>query len=185
MHTSSHPQPRHEPDMLPESADSLRLVRLCSAHLDREQAHLETTREVLRKVYAAARASKPQELSDLLERQKNVAEATAGIRAERERFRAEAGCLMGIAVEAVTVGEIARRLPAGIAQHVLERRRQLQRLAGEVESLGRDVALFGHYFLDFLQRFFVQLTGGRNSGRYGPEGRRREPVCGSLLQAQG
>jgi len=171
--------------VLPESADSLRLVQLCSAHLDREQAHLETTRELLRKVYAAALASKPQGLADLLERQKSTAEASAGIRAERERFRTEAGNLLGIATQAVTVREIARRLPAGIAQHLLERRRELHGLAVEVEGLGRDIALFSHYFLDFLRRFFIQLTGGRGSGRYGPEGLRREPVCGSLLQAQG
>jgi hypothetical protein len=68
---------------------------------------------------------------------------------------------------------------------VLQRRQELHRLAADAEMLGGDIALFSHYFLDFLRRFFVQLTGGRNSGRYGPEGLRRESVCGSLMQAQG
>jgi hypothetical protein len=185
MDTSSKPQQRRGPAVEPEADGALQLARLCCAQLDREQAHLETARAVLRQVYAAALASKPQPLADLLARQKSVAQDAESVRAERARFRAQAAAVLGTSADTVTLREIARHLPAGIAQLVLQRRQELHRLSGEVQGIGRDIALFSHYFLDFLERFFIQLTGGRNSGRYGPEGLRREAVCGSLLQAQG
>jgi hypothetical protein len=163
----------------------LRLIQLCDAHLDREEAHLETTREALREIYTAAVAGRPQELADVVQRREDTARGTAEMRGERQGFRTEAGAMLSIPAESVTLRTLAGHMPAALGQRLLQRRQKLLDLAHAVDHQARDIALLSHYFLEFLQRFFIELTGGRKSGRYGPEGLRREPICGSLLQAQG
>jgi hypothetical protein len=103
MDRNNQPQQPRGQGIEPEAGGILHLARLCAAQLDRELAHLETVRDLLKQVYAAAVASKPQGLADLLERQKGVAEAAADVRAERDRFRAEAGAVLGLPADAVTV----------------------------------------------------------------------------------
>src|SRR5438105_13924970 len=108
MDTSSKLQPprgpaTQAPAIEPDAGGVLRLAQLCFAQLDREQAYLETARDVLRQVYAAGVASKAQRLADLLEPQRAVALAAAEVRAERDRFRAEASAVLGLPLSDVTV----------------------------------------------------------------------------------
>jgi hypothetical protein len=167
----------------PQSRKGLmELAQRCLAQLDREETHLEDTRKVLGTAYAAAVSGQSQGMAQALERQ---AEAVAAMRREREAFRQEAGAWLNLPVHEVTLQKLARHLPSDIAQRLLQRRAQLRARCTEVQRLVGELALLSHYVLDFLKRFFIELTGGVKCGRYGPEGLRQEPVYGSLLRAQG
>jgi flagellar biosynthesis/type III secretory pathway chaperone len=164
--------------------ESLHLDQMCHAHLDQEEAVLESAAEVLRQVHAAVVEGQREKMAELLERQVAIARALDRVRQQRERFCQQAAAVLGTEAHPVTLRKLADQMPAILRERLLQRRQHLHRLAGEVERLGRDVALLSHYFLEFLQRFFMALTGG-HSGRYGREGIRQQPACGSFLRAQG
>jgi hypothetical protein len=181
------------------------LAKLCLLHLECEEALLAASADVLREVYAAAIEGNRQGMADAIQRQQGAETALAALRLERDSFRRQAGAHLGIPAQAITVNQLAlhfghrpaamglgpnadgRQPKAGqeISSRLLQKRQSLQEKVAEVKRLGGDITLLSHYVLDFLKRFFVELTGGVKCGRYGPEGLRHEPACGSLLQAKG
>jgi hypothetical protein len=161
------------------------LAKLCLLHLDCEQALLAATEDVLRQVYAAAIEGNRPGMTLALKHQEGAEKALAELRQQRDSFRRQAGACLGIPAESVTLNGLAPYFRPEILTRLLEKRQCLQKKVTQVQRLGRDIALLSHYILDFLKRFFVDITGGMKCGRYGREGLRHEPACGSLLQAKG
>ena len=162
------------------------IAQTCLAHLDEEEGVLAATQDMLARLRVAVLAGEPRKLAEALHAQEPTARALIGIRQQRQQLCQEAAALMKVPADTISLSKLAGCCPPGLAKRLLDKRAPLRARAAEVDRLTRDIALLSHSFLDFLQRFFVEITGNGNcSGRYGPAGVRREPACGALLQAQG
>lgn len=107
------------------------------------------------------------------------------LRQQRDRFRQEIAHLLGIPAHEVTLSLLRAHLPEEASAAVAAAQARLQEQSAEVERLNRANAALMRSCLDFLQRFFGDLTGRPAEGRYGPGGVLRETPSGSLIDARG
>lgn len=169
--------------------DDARLAELGLKHLEREETLLEATLSALQRIRVALLAGDLEVLAETQRQHEELVRAGNVLRQERARFRQEAAQLLGgtsSAGESVTLQTLAARLPGEAGEQLAQGRERLRRLAREVEHLnGSNVSLI-YYCLDFLDRFFMEITGREPSGgRYGPSGTHQEAACGSILEARG
>ncbi len=161
------------------------LARLCLDHLALEEAHVRATLASLRTVRAALLANDQAALDDALMRHEGTVRRGEELRRARDGFRQEIGELLGLAPGEVNLSLLCSRLPADAGATLSARQEGLRRDAAEADHLNRSNAVLLHYCLDFLQRFFQDLTGRPAEVRYGPAGALRDTPSGSLIDARG
>jgi hypothetical protein len=168
----------------PQNPPDDSLTRLCLEHLAREEAQLAATLAALTDIRAALLGKDHAALGDALVRHDATVRAAEEATRRRDAFRQEAGALLGVPAESVTLDLLAERLPAA-AGPITDARARLRQQAAEAERLSAGNATLLYYCLDFLQRFFERLTGRPRDGRYGPAGRVAAAPGGSLINARG
>lgn len=159
----------------------------CLLHLERETAVMSTAGEMLEHLQTAVRASDPRKLAQALHAQESACRDILDMKQQRQSFREHAARTLQIPVQAVTLSRLGDVMSAETRNAMLEKRDALRSCVADVERRTREIALVSHYFLDFVQRFFAEITGTASAGsRYGPHGQpSTHAACGSLLQAQG
>jgi hypothetical protein len=162
------------------------LARLSAELIEREEAHLAAVLESLGAVAAGLRGNDAAALAATLQLQDSLAHAGLQVRQARQAFREAAAKALHVSPAAVTLEAVSRSLSPLESRRVLLARARLRSLTRAVEDRMRRIALLTHHYLDFLQKFFAQITGGQpQCDRYGPQGRLRPAACGSLLHARG
>jgi hypothetical protein len=171
---------------MPSQPSTADLTRLCLELVEREEAHLAAVLESLDEVATGLRGNDAAALAASLQRQDSVVQAGLQVRQARHTFRESAARSLQTTPAAITLERVSRNLSAVEARRVLQARDRLRRLTREVEDRMRRNALLTHYYLEFLQKFFAQITGGQaQCDRYGPQGKLRPAACGFLLHARG
>lgn len=166
------------------SATTLSLA--CLAHMQQEEAMLAETLESLRRVRAALRGGSIDSLKDALNRQARIAHASSELRERRAKLRREMAAALGVPPHGVTLKMLAARLPGEAGARLASCRDRLNAMATEVDRLNRANAALVGQSLDFLERFFIEITGGDRGGSgYSPAGATREPTLGSIIEARG
>lgn len=158
----------------------------CLAHMQQEEAMLAETLDSLRLVRAALRGGSLDSLKDALDRQARLAHASQELRERRARLRREMSAVLGIAPQSVTLKMLAARLPGDAGTRLASCRDRLSAMAAEVDHLNRANAALVGQSLDFLERFFIEITGGDRGGAgYSSAGATRAPALGSIIEARG
>jgi len=161
------------------------LARLCIDHVAREQVQLDATLIALNDIRTALLGEDHAALSSALARHEATVRNAADVSRDRAAFQREAGLLLGVPAESITLDLLIGRLPAETAGIVADARTRLREQAAAVERLASNNASLVHYCLDFLRRFFDRLTGWSRDGRYGPAGKPAPASGGSLINARG
>lgn len=158
----------------------------CLAHMQQEEAILAETLDSLRQVRTALREGNLDSLKSALERQGRIAQASAELREGRASLRQEMSTALGIPVQNVTLMVLAARLPGDVADHLASCRARLSNMAAEVDRLNRANAALVGQSLEFLERFFTEITDGDRGGAgYSSRGTARAPLLGSIIEARG
>ena len=172
----------HSADLLTPDLDGL--AHLALAHFEREEAFLDTICEQLREIHTALLDNNQAALHQVLQRQSEMERRQAAFRLERAGFCRRAAASLGVAPEDIRLAWLAQRL-GGESARLLERlRRRLEAKLQEAEQTRQRIASLAHCCLSFLQRFFLDLTGG-GAGRYSPTGSHPETACGSFIEVRG
>lgn len=153
-------------------------------HLRQEQTHWTKVLAAMRAISAALAAGQWRVLAETAV-QENLLEENDRLRAARRRICAEAALALRIPVEALTLEQIAHAVATPTRQLLLELRSQLRSRAVEAQGLGRACALRAQFHVDFMQRFFAELTGMSPGGCYSREGTLQPAAGRPLLQARG
>lgn len=162
------------------------LADACLKHLTQEESLLVAAREALEKVRGAIARGGPKDLAEALQHQAGVFQAGTVVRDGRQALRQSLATALALPVEECTLQLLTAQLPPDEAEQMSQTRQRLRQLAAEVDRLNHGIAVVSHYQLDFLQHLFGEITGaGQHGGCYGPEGQRRDPVCGSLIELRG
>jgi hypothetical protein len=167
----------------PRSSEGL--ARLCLDHVAHEQAQLGAALALLNDVRAALLGRDHAALAGALARHRATAGGAEETTRRRADFQRQAADFLGVPPASVTLDLLAARLPADAAGHVADARARLRQLAADVERLNASNASLLYYCLDFLRRFFDQLTGRPRDGRYGPAGTPAAAPAASLIDARG
>jgi hypothetical protein len=158
----------------------------CLAHMQQEEAMLAETLESLEQVRTALRGGGIDALKDALDRQTRIAHASAELRDRRAKLRRQMSAVLGVAPHVVTIKMLAARLPGEAGARLASCRDRLNEMAARVDRVNRANAALVGQSLDFLERFFIEITGGERDGTgYGPAGDTREPALGSIIEARG
>jgi hypothetical protein len=162
------------------------LAETCLAHLVREEATLQASREGLAKLHAAFLHGTLPDLQSAVTHCQQLSDATFTARHQRESLCRLLAEEMGIDPAHVRLSLLATWLPAPYGERVAACRDKLQVLAEDVERLTKRVSKVATYCRTFLQKAVEDATGQPDGGmvRYGPSGRRSESR-GSLLIANG
>ncbi len=161
------------------------LARVCLEQLERERSHLETIKQLLDQTHATLLSADPGGLAVVMQQQQQAAEATAKMRQDRASFRQEIARAWAVLPATVTLPWLANVLGEEMGQRLLQERQALQHLSAEVRKVLESNAALMFFCLDFLQRFFADLSGSQPSGCYGPVGALQEAPCGSIIEARG
>ena len=147
---------------------------------------LAETLASLREIRAALRGGGMSALADALDRQARIARASQELNDRRAKLRRDMAAVLGVAPQQVTLGMLAARLPGEAGDRLARCRERLNDMATEIDRLNSaNAALVGHS-LDFLERFFIEITGGdRGAAAYGPTGDTRQPAVRSIIEARG
>jgi hypothetical protein len=166
-------------------ADPDAVAQLCLEHLDVEDAHWSSVVAVLRPLQQALTRGQWQALAESAPAQEEIAQQNERMRPLRQRLRERLAATMRVPADAVSLDQVVPKLLPSARQRVAEVRAHVRAQAAEAQSLSKACALLAHYHLEFLTRFFSELTGGIEVGRYGREGTLRPAACGSIIQARG
>jgi hypothetical protein len=161
------------------------LAELSLSHLKREEAVLTATLTALEENQRALRGGSLEALAAAAAQQAEATRSAEEMKAQRRHFRAQAAALLQVPPEDVTLSALAAHLPPHLAAQLWQSRQRLRQLAGAVDKLNTANAGLLYYCLDFLHRFFRELTGRRATGRYGPGGKPEAAGCGPLLDFRG
>jgi hypothetical protein len=161
------------------------LAQLCHERAASELAYLEATLDHLRRVRGALTSTQPDRLAAAVQNAQSAAGAFRGMEAERNRFREQAGALLGMAPHAVTLGKAIDSLPSDLAKPLRELRQRLREMASEMDRVNQANALISWWRLDFLHQVFAGLPGVMSSGRYSQRGKLQTPTCVPLWQTRG
>jgi hypothetical protein len=160
------------------------LARLCLEHVAREEAQLGATRDAVGAIRDALLGKNQDALAAALERHEEAARRGEELNLRRDAFRRDVARKLGVPHESVTLDLLADRFP-DMAGAIAQSQARLRQLAAEVERLNHSNAALLSYCLDFLQRFFDQLTGTPRVRRYGPSGALTASSIDSLINARG
>ena len=158
---------------------------MCFDHVAREEAHLRDVLDSLRAVRAALLGNDREALDGALRRHEETLRGGEELDRARSGFRREAAGPLGLAPSEISLTALAARLPEAARRDLAARQETLRRAAAEADHLNRSNAALLHTCLDFLRRFFADLTGRPADGRYGPSGPLRDTPSGSLIDARG
>jgi len=166
--------------------DSERLALACLAHMEQEEAMLGESLESLRQVRAALAEGDLSSLAAALDRQGHAVRAADELRRRRAELRQSLARAFRLPLASVTLHTLATVFPGDAADRLRRCRERLMAMAGEVDRLNRGNALLVRQFLDFLQRFFVAITGGSQTGGcYNTAGKLEQAECGSMIEMRG
>lgn len=154
-------------------------------HLEREEAVLLDTLDLLRRVRAALLRSDAAELQALRAPQELAAAATDRLRAERDALRVRLGQVIGQEPAGVSLTTLTAALPADLRRPIVGAGDRLRALAKEADRLVRANANLASYLVRFTRGVLLNLTGGETRTCYGPSGTHLEASFGSLLSTQG
>lgn len=166
--------------MHPQSHPADTLLR----RLEREEALL---RAALAGVTAVSEALRQGDLANAFDASAQQALATELHAAANERAAAATalGRELGLSGEAVTLANLAAKLPEQHASELLAARERLTALTAEIAAIqARNANLITH-LRSFFRGVFSELTAPDAPLRYGPSGSRLEPVTGAAVQARG
>ncbi|WP_020473197.1 hypothetical protein [Zavarzinella formosa] len=168
------------------SIELVELAEMCLAHLAREEATLQASRDGLNKLYAAYLRGTLADLQAAILHCQELSDETFGARHRRETLCRLLAKEMGIEPENVRLSLLATLLPAPYGDQVAASRDKLQMLAEDVERLTKRVSTIATYCRTYLQKAIEDSTGQSVGvvNQYGPAGRRVE-TRGSLLIANG
>ena len=142
--------------------------------------------ESLRQVRAALTQGNFASLNAALAQQGKTSRAADELRERRTKLRRKLASVLGVAPQTVTVQMLAVRLAGDTGERLTACRNRLRIMAAEVDRLNRANAALVSQSLDFLERFFVEITGGEHGGRsYDCSGTSRQSECGSIIEARG
>ena len=168
-----------------DSGAAAALAARCLDHLRVEEMFRARAVAVLHAVQQALSVGRWSALADLAPVQEQLGQESEQLGSARRRLCAEASAVLGVPAEELTLEQIARRLPEPDRARVLEQRGALRAGARETHRLAQVCSVVARYHLDFIQRFFAELTGRADGACYGPEGTLQPSACRSLLQARG
>jgi hypothetical protein len=141
------------------------------AALDEEAAFLETSRAPLQALARLGREAGGRRLEDLVAEMQALEIAHADTERRQQKARRALARALGWALHETTLGRVAEELPPDEREPVLDRRRRLARLAGEVRRESRAATAFllecGRANRRLLQGI---LPGARSLTTYGPRG---------------
>lgn len=169
----------------PLSAELAQLAHLSLDHLEREEAFLNANLNGLELLRSALLDHDHGALKDALREQEDLARVRERLFQERALFRQQAALLLDAAPARVCLSLVVERLRGKPAERLARRREQLAEKARELERLGQSTAALTNHCLDFLNRFFLEITGGQCDGRYSPKGGRAPGACGSFIEMRG
>lgn len=161
------------------------LAQVCLEHLERERSHLETIKQLLDQTHTVLLSANPAGLAAVMQQQQQAAEATAKMRQDRASFRQDIARACAVIPATVTLPWLASILGEEMRQRLLQERQALEHMSAEVRQVLESNAAMMFFCLDFLQRFFADLSGTQPSGCYGPVGALQEAPCGSIIEARG
>jgi hypothetical protein len=161
------------------------LGHVCLEHLAQEEAQLDATLDALQGVRAAVLGCDPAALGAALAYQEKIAQLAEFLGERRSALRHYAATRLGLTPTSVTLETLSAHVPPLTASQIAAARVRLRRQAAEIDQLNRSNASLISYSLDFLQRFFDDLTGRPRDGRYGPSGALQTASSGSLINARG
>lgn len=166
--------------------DATTLSLACLAHMQQEEAMLAETLESLQQVRTALRGGSLDSLKDALDRQARIARASVELRDRRANLRRDMAVVLGVPPRSVTLTMLVAWLPGDAGARLASCRDRLNGMAAEVDRLNRANAALVGQSLDFLERFFIEITGGDRGGAgYSPAGATRAPALGSIIEARG
>ena len=135
------------------------LVMRCLAHLEKEEAMLQTTKELVQQIREALIRRDQALLQELLEGQQRAAEVSQGLYAARLKMCREIAHTFAVPLETASVGFLAGRVTGSLQQRLLSCRRRLTRAAEQVDILNRGNAALASQTMNLLFGVLHRLTG--------------------------
>jgi hypothetical protein len=123
-------------------------------------------------------------LQAALQRQQSLPEARRQLDEERAAFRRHAATALRLDPGTLTLQRLAELLAEPQRAQLAAACVRLQKLVVEANRLNQNNAALLYYCLEFLNRFFADLTGG-GSASYTQAGRQSSAAAGKLLEARG
>ena len=131
----------------------------CLAHLDKEDAMLQTSWELVQQTRQALLQRDHRLLQQILQRQQETAAIAEKLRSSRQAIRCEIATCFAIPEEDASLGYLARRAPPERRDQLFSYQQRLSKAAEQVDVLNRgNVALAGQV-MDLLQGVLHRLTG--------------------------
>ncbi len=161
------------------------LTERCLDHLRLEELFRARATAVLRAVQEALNAGRWGALADLTPAQEQLAQESEQMRLAQRRLCDDAAAVLNLPSDGLTLERIGGRLPPPFAERLRRQRAETRARAQETQRLAQLCGVVARYHLDFIQRFFADLTGLADGACYGPEGTLRPSTCRSLLEARG
>jgi len=162
------------------------LARLCLDQVHLEEAYLAEAKGTLVRMRASLLTSAPAGLAEVLQQEEACGRRGQAMGQQRRRFRRAVADRLGWRPEEVTLKKLVELVPADDRVLLMQARERIHTQVRELQQLTQANGVLILYFLDFVQRFFLELTGAGNNGeRYSARGARQPAACGSLLQLQG
>lgn len=176
--------------MMSSSSDarqsSSNLPQDCLAHMQREEAVLESLLQSLSEVRSALLKNDMDALSVALERQDEATQASEKIRVERNEILQQTASSLGIPLESLTLKKLAESIQGKTGQTLDSLRRHLTRMSEEVDRLNRANAAMLNQAVDITRQVLAELTQSEvGCDRYDASGGRETPVSGPIIEMGG
>lgn len=168
---------------LPEPTDRLR--QQIQEQMQREGLTLQNIQSALEQIQEALASGAPNLMAQIIEKQEENARQIENNQKIRERFCQEMSDSLQIASESITFSGLLEQIPLAQRKELLEMHRKLREQAENVEKLFNSNAILIFSGLDFLHRFFRDLSGGQESERYGADGKSGKSLAATLFELQG
>ena len=134
------------------------LALRCLAHLDKEDAMLQTSWELVQQTRQALLQRDHRLLQQILQRQQETAAIAENLRSARQAIRCDIATCFSIPEKDASLGYLARRAPPERRDQLISYQQRLSKTAGQVDTLNRgNVALAGQV-MDLLQGVLHRLT---------------------------
>ncbi len=135
------------------------LALRCLAHLDKEDAMLQTSWELVQQTRQALLQRDHRLLQQILQRQQETAAIAENLRSARQAIRCDIATCFSIPKKDASLGYLARRAPPERREQLISYQQRLSKTAEQVDTLNRgNVALAGQV-MDLLQGVLHRLTG--------------------------